>query len=281
MNGFKTGALFVVLTMILIIIGYLLGGRSGVTFAFAIALVMNFVSYWFSDKIVLGIYRARQISENDNPRLFKIVRLSSQMAGLPMPKVYIVPSPTPNAFATGRDPRHAAVAATDGILELLNDDELTGVMAHELGHVKNRDTLIGTAAATIAGAISYVAFMARWMPFVGSDDDDSRGNIFVFLIVGILAPLAAALVQMAISRQREYLADKSAAEISHKSLALASALEKLSEKNRRIPLKSNPATAHLFIVSPLGKKNLAALFSTHPPVEERVKRLRQFALEGY
>jgi heat shock protein HtpX len=202
------------------------------------------------------------------------------MAGIPMPKVYITPSPTPNAFATGRNPEHAAVAATEGILKLLNDDELTGVMAHELGHIRNRDTLVGTVAATIAGAISYIAFMARWMPFFGSDDEDSGGNIVVFLLVGILAPIAAALVQMAISRQREYMADRASAEITHKPLALASALEKLHMAGRKIPLKTNPASAHLFIVNPLSARGIASLFSTHPPVEDRIDRLRSYLREG-
>ncbi len=280
MNTFKTALLFVALTVILLIAGYLAGGRGGVTAAFIIALVINFGSYWFSDKIVLRIYRAREIGEEDNPRLYGIVRSAAQMARLPMPRVYVTPSESPNAFATGRNPEHAAVAATEGILKILDDDELTAVMSHELGHVRNRDTLVGVVAATIAGAISYVAFMARWMPFFGSDDEDRGGNMIVVLIVGILAPVAAALVQMAISRQREFMADRAAAEISHKPLALASALEKLHHFSRRIPLRSNPATAHLFIVNPLSMKGITALFSTHPPVEERMERLRQYAREG-
>lgn len=280
MNTFKTALLFVALTTILLIIGFFVGGRGGVTFAFAIALILNFGSYWFSDKIVLKLYRAREISEADNPRLYGIVRSASQMAKLPMPKVYITPSESPNAFATGRNPEHAAVAATKGILRLLDDDELTAVMSHELGHVRNRDTLVGVVAATIAGAISYIAFMARWMPFFGSDDDDAGGNIVVFLIVGILAPIAASLVQMAISRQREFLADRAAAEISHKPLALASALEKLHYFSRKIPLKTSPASAHLFIVNPLKMKGITSLFSTHPSLEERVEKLRQYAREG-
>jgi len=280
MNTFRTALLFIALTAILLIVGYLIGGRGGVTFAFIMALIMNFGSYWFSDKLVLAIYHAREIKENDNPRLFGIVRSASQMAGLPMPRVYIVPSPGANAFATGRNPRHAAVAATEGILGLLNDDELTGVMAHELGHVRNRDTLVGALAATIAGAISYIAFMAQWMPFIGSDDDDSRGNIVVVLLVAILAPIAAALVQMAISRRREFMADRASAEISHKSLSLASALGKLSMQSRKMPLRASPASAHIFIVSPLVKKDFSSLFSTHPPVEDRIERLREYAREG-
>lgn len=282
MNGIKTALLFVVLTMILVSAGYLIGGRSGVTIAFIMALVMNFVSYWFSDKIVLAMYRAKEIQETDNPRLYRIVRQAAQTAGLPMPKVYIVPNPSPNAFATGRNPQHAAVAATEGILNLLDDDELMAVMAHELGHVKNRDTLVGAAAATIAGAISYIGFMAHWIPFIGSGDDDDRGggNIFVMLLIAILAPIAAMLVQMAISRQREFGADRSSAEISHKPLALASALRKLHSMSQKVPLAGNPATAHMFIVNPLSGKRFSNLFSTHPPVEERIARLEQYVRGG-
>ena len=279
MNGFKTALLFIVLTLILVTAGYLIGGKSGVTIAFIMALIMNFASYWFSDKIVLMMYRAKEVTESENPRLYRIVRQTVQMAGLPMPRVYIVPNPSPNAFATGRNPQHAAVAATEGILNLLDDDELMAVMAHELGHVKNRDTLIGAAAATIAGAISYIGFMARWIPFFGGgrDDDEGGGNIFVILLVAILAPIAAMLVQMAISRQREFGADKSSAEISHKPLALASALRKLHNMSGRVPLQGSPATAHMFIVNPLSGKNFTSLFSTHPPVEDRIARLEQFA----
>lgn len=277
MNTFRTALLFVVLTLIFIFVGYLMGGTTGLTIAFILALIMNFSSYWFSDKFVLRMYRGRRIEESDNTRLYRIVRSASQMAGLPMPAVYIIPTESPNAFATGRDPEHAAVAATEGILKILEDDELEGVVAHELGHVKNRDTLVGAVAATVAGAISYLAFMARWMPFIGGDDDDSGGNILVFVVVGILAPLAAALVQMAISRQREYLADRASAEISHKPLALASALRKIHDRSHRIPLRTNPASAHLFIINPLTKKDITALFSTHPPVEERIARLENYA----
>jgi heat shock protein HtpX len=281
MNGFKTASLFVVLTLLFIFVGFLIGGRGGMTIAFIIALVMNFVSYWFSDKIVLAMYKAKPVSESDNPRLYSIVRSVTQMAGLPMPKVYLIPTPSPNAFATGRNPQHAAVAATEGILSLLDDNELAAVMAHELGHVKNRDTLVATIAATLAGAISYIAFMARWMPFLGSSDDDNRGgNIIVMLLVGILAPIAAMLVQMAISRQREYGADRASAETTHKSLALASALKKLHSMSQRAPLAANPATAHMFIVNPLTGKGMSSLFSTHPPVEDRIARLEQYARSG-
>ncbi len=282
MNGLRTALLFVVLTLLFIFVGYLVGGRSGVTFAFIMAFVMNFVSYWFSDKIVLAMYRAKPITESENPRLYSIVRSVSQMAGIPMPKVYIIPSASPNAFATGRNPQHAAVAATGGIMDILDDNELAAVMAHELGHVRNRDTLVGAVAATIAGAISYIGFMARWMPFFGGGDSEDRrgGNIFVMLLIGILAPIAAAMVQMAISRQREYGADKSSAEMTHKSLSLASALRKLQNASQRVPLPANPATAHMFIVNPLTGKDFSALFSTHPPMEKRIARLEEYARSG-
>lgn len=280
MNGLKTALLFVILTLLLIFIGYFVGGRSGVTIAFIFALVMNFGSYWFSDKIVLKLYRARKVEESDDPRLYRIIRSAVQLTKLPMPKVYIIPTQNPNAFATGRNRDHAAVAVTEGILKILDDDELLGVISHELGHVRNHDILVGTVAATIAGAISYIAFMARWMPFFGSDDDEGAGNLIIMLIIGILAPLAAAMIQMAISRQREFLADRASAEISHKPLALASALKKLQEKNRLLPMKANPASAHLFIVNPLSKKNFATLFSTHPSTEERIERLEKYYREG-
>lgn len=282
MNGLKTALLFVVLTLLFLFIGFLIGGRGSLTIAFIIAMVMNLGSYWFSDKIVLAMYRAKPIQESDNPRLFNIVKSASQMAKLPMPKVYIIPNPSPNAFATGRNPEHAAVAATEGILQLLVDDELTAVISHELGHVRNRDTLVGAVAATLAGAISYLAFMARWMPFFGGGDDDDRGgNLMVMLLIGILSPIAAGLIQMAISRQREYMADKESAMISHKPLALATALGKLDSMTKRIPLQSNPATAHLFIVNPFNMKSFSALFSTHPPIEDRIARLEEYARSGF
>ena len=247
------------------------------TVALIFALAINLISYWFSDKIVLAMYRGRQISEADNPRLYGLVRSVSQKASLPMPKLYIIPSQSPNAFATGRNPDNAAVAVTEGILKALDDEELEGVLSHEFAHIRNRDILIQTIAATIAGAISYLAFMARWAAFFRGGRDDDKGGILGLLAVAILAPIAAVVVQMAISRSREYAADESAARISHKPLSLASALKKLHAYSRRVPLAAQPATAHLFIVNPLSGRGLASLFSTHPPLEERIKRLEALA----
>jgi len=278
MNTFKTATLLIALTLLLILVGGLIGGKSGMIFALFLAGVMNFTSYWFSDKIVLRIYRAQKIDEGDNPRLYRIVRATSQKARLPMPKVYIIPTNTPNAFATGRNPNHAAVAATYGILKILNDDELEGVISHELTHIKNRDILTASVVATIAGAISMLAFMARWAAiFGGYGRDNNRGGGLGLLVAAIVAPIAAMLIQLAISRSREYAADEGSAKISHKPLALAQALKKLQYANKRIPLEANPSTAHLFIVNPLRGGGLTSLFSTHPPVEERIARLRNLA----
>lgn len=263
-----------------IVIGGLLGGRGGMYIALVFAAIMNFGAYWFSDKLVLSMYRARQLDPDSNHRLNRIVRNLTLRANLPMPKVYIIPKATPNAFATGRNPKHAAVAATEGILKILNDDELEGVMAHELTHVKNRDILIGSIAATFAGAISILATMARWAAiFGGHSGGDSRnsGGIFGLLAMTIFAPIAALLVQTAVSRSREFMADKGGAEISGKPMALASALEKLQLAARRIPMKANPATAHMFTVSPLSGGSLLSLFSTHPPVEKRIQKLKSIA----
>lgn len=278
MNTFKTATLLIALTLLLILVGGLIGGKSGMIFALFLAGVMNFTSYWFSDKIVLRIYRAQKIDEGDNPRLYRIVRATSQKARLPMPKVYIIPTNTPNAFATGRSPNHAAVAATYGILKILNDDELEGVISHELTHIKNRDILTASVVATIAGAISMLAFMARWAAiFGGYGRDNNRGGGLGLLVAAIVAPISAMLIQLAISRSREYAADEGSAKISHKPLALAQALKKLQYANKRIPLEANPSTAHLFIVNPLRGGGLTSLFSTHPPVEERIARLRNLA----
>jgi heat shock protein HtpX len=243
------------------------------------AAIMNFGSYWFSDKVVIRIFRGRRIEEQDNPRLFSIVRRASQNAHLPLPKVYIIPSESPNAFATGRNPKHAAVAVTQGILRILNEDELEGVISHEIAHIKNRDMLTQTIVATLAGAISMLAFMARWAALFGGygGRDDNRGGGLGLLIMAIVAPLLALLIQMAISRSREFAADETGAKISHKPLHLASALEKLHNATRRVPLQANPATAHIFIVNPLSSQGIASLFSTHPPVQQRIEKLHQLA----
>ncbi|MDD2542048.1 MAG: zinc metalloprotease HtpX [Desulfuromonadaceae bacterium] len=279
MNTLKTAVLMALLTMLLVLIGGVVGGRGGMTIAFLLAGGMNFFSYWFSDKIVLRMYRAQPIEEQDNPRFYSIVRRLASRAGLPMPKVYIIQDDSPNAFATGRNPEHAAVAATTGIMRLLNDEELTGVMAHELGHVKNRDILISTLAATFAGAITYLAHMAQWGAIFGAgrSDDDEGGGIFGMLFMAILAPIAAMLVQMAISRSREFGADAAGAHISGNPLSLARALQKLELGSQQIPLDANSATAHMFIVNPLTGGGMMSLFSTHPPIQERVHRLEDIS----
>jgi heat shock protein HtpX len=280
MNTLKTVFLMTLLTLLFVFIGQLLGGNQGMILALVFAAVMNFITYWFSDKIVLAMYRAQPIQESDSTRLFSIVRRAATSAHLPMPKVYIIPTDTPNAFATGRNPRHSAVAVTAGIMRILDNDELEGVLSHEMAHIKNRDILTGTIVATLAGAISMLAFMARWTAIFGGyggRDSENRGGGLGLLIMAIVAPLAALLIQMAISRSREYSADSTGAENSHKPLALANALRKLEYAAKRIPLDAKPSTAHLFIVNPLTGKGLVNLFSTHPPIEERVARLEQMA----
>jgi len=280
MNTLKTVFLMTLLTLLFVFIGQLLGGNQGMIVALVFAAIMNLATYWFSDKIVLSMYRARPISESDNPRLFSIVRRAATSAHLPMPKVYIIPTETPNAFATGRNPGHSAVAVTQGIMRILDEDELEGVLSHEMAHIKNRDILTGTIVATLAGAISMLAFMARWGAIFGGyggRDSEDRGGGIGLLIMAIVAPLAALLIQMAISRSREYSADSTGAENSHKPLALANALRKLEYAAKRIPLDAKPSTAHLFIVNPLTGKGLVNLFSTHPPIEERVARLEKMA----
>jgi len=275
-NTFKTIFLLGTLTGLLVVFGNYFGGTQGMMIAFLFALLMNFGAYWFSDKIVLSMYRARQVTEAEAPELVGLVRSLSQRARLPMPKVWIVPSPAPNAFATGRNPQHAAVAVTEGLLQIMNRDQLEGVLAHELGHITNRDTLISAVAATLAGVIMMLANMARWTAFFGGgrDDEDRGGGVVGLLVMAMLAPIAALLIQMAISRTREFVADATAAHLTKKPLALASALERLQMAAERIPLDANPATSHLFIVNPLSGRSLLRLFSTHPSVEERVKRLR-------
>jgi heat shock protein HtpX len=279
-NSVKTAALLAAMTVLFILIGGMLGGEQGMVVAFLFAGLMNFASYWWSDRVVLWMYGAQEVSEAQAPQFHALVRRLAQRASLPMPKVYIIPTDTPNAFATGRNPQHAAVAATEGILRILSPDELEGVMAHELGHVRNRDILISTIAATMAGAIMMLARMAQFAAMFGGarnqDDEEGGGGggIVGMILLAILAPLAAMLIQMAISRAREYLADATGAQISRKPWALADALEKLERGATALPMDANPSTAHMFIVNPLRGSSLLNLFSTHPPVEQRVARLR-------
>lgn len=283
-NVLKTTILLTALTALLLLIGHWVGGQQGMIIAFGVALLMNFFSYWFSDKIVLAMYGARPVSPSEAPKLYQIVQRLADNAGIPMPKVYIIPSPQPNAFATGRDPHHSAVAATEGILRILNEDELEAVLAHEIAHVVHRDTLISTIAATLAGAIMMLAHMARWAAFFGgySRDREERGGGVGLLIMAILAPLAATLIQLAISRAREFMADEGSAKLTGKPLSLANALLKLERGAMAIPMDANPATAHMFIVNPLRGESLFALFSTHPPTEARVQRLQKIAQQmGY
>jgi heat shock protein HtpX len=272
MNTLRTFFLLTVLTLGLVAVGGLIGGQGGALIALILAGVMNLGSYWFSDKIVIAMYRGEQVTSGP---LFEVVAEICQRNQLPMPRVYMLPQPTPNAFATGRNPQHAVVAATEGILNILTREELTGVMAHEMSHVMNRDILIGSIAATIAGAISYLAHMAQWAAiFGGGRDDDEGSNPIALIALAIIAPLAAMLVQMAISRSREYLADERGARMCGNPQYLASALRKLEMGNRAMPMHHlNEATAHMFIVSPLRGGGIASLFSTHPPMAERIKRL--------
>ncbi len=281
MNRLKTTLLLALLTVLLVFMGGAIGGRTGMIFAFFMAAAMNFFSYWFSDKIVLSMYGAREVTEAEQPAFYAMVRRLTVQAGLPMPRVYIIPSDSPNAFATGRNPEHAAVAATEGILRILSMEELEGVMAHELAHVKNRDILIGSIAATIAGAISMLGNMLQWAAIFGggrSDDEEGGGGLIGALVMAIIAPIAAMMIQMAVSRSREYLADESGARISGKPLALANALRKLHMSSQAIPMEdAKPATAHMFIVNPLTGGSFLRLFSTHPPMEERIARLEAMA----
>jgi len=279
-NALKTVFLLGVLTGLLLWIGQFLGGSQGLVVALALAAVMNFGGYWFSDRIVLAMYGARPLADQDAPELFAIVRELASGAHMPMPRVYLIPSDSPNAFATGRSPEHAAVAVTEGIMRLLSRDELRGVLAHELSHVKNRDTLISAIAATLAGVVMMIARMAQWAAIFGGmrrDDRDEEGGALGFLFMVIVAPIAAMLIQLAISRAREYQADANGAHLSHAPGSLAAALEKIARASGRIPLPAGPATAHLWIVNPLRGNWLANLFSTHPPIEERIRRLRTMA----
>ncbi len=280
-NKIKTFLLLGGLTLFLVFMGKLIGGRGGMYIAFILALAMNFFSYWFSDKIVLRMYGAQEVSPAEAPELHRMVDDLSREAGIPKPKVYIIPDDSPNAFATGRNPEHAAVAATSGIMRILTPEELKGVLAHEIGHVRNRDILISTIAATMAGAIMILADMARFSAiFGGRDDEDSGGGIIGVIVMSIVAPLAAMLIQMAISRSREYLADETGAHLAHNPMSLASALGKLERGAEQRPMDSaTPATAHMFIVNPLTGGSILRLFSTHPPIEERIARLR--AMRSY
>ncbi len=280
MNTTKTVFLMAVMTVLLVFAGSLIGGKGGMMIAFVMALVMNVGSYWFSDKIVLRMYGGQELTQADAPELFQITRELAANGGLPMPKVYLIRGDQPNAFATGRDPDHAAVAVTEGIMRLLSRDELRGVIAHELAHVKHRDILIGTIAATMAGAISMIANMAQWAMIFGggrSSDDREGGSPIGGLVMMIVAPFAAMLIQMAISRSREFMADEGGAQMAGNPMSLANALRKLEARAHQIPMDASPSTAHMFIVNPLSGGGIMKLFSTHPPMEERIARLEAMA----
>lgn len=276
-NQIRTTILLALMTVLILLIGQFLGGRQGMMIALVFAAGMNFFSYWFSDKIVLAMYRAREVTVKESPELHEIIQTLCKRAGLPLPKIFIIPQEAPNAFATGRNPNHAVVAVTEGLLKLMNHDEVMGVLAHELAHVKNRDILIGSIAATMAGAVMMLANMARWSAIFGggrsSSEENRMGGIGV-IVMSILAPVAAMLIQMAVSRSREYLADQTGASFAGHSEGLAQALEKLGAYSGRLPMQANPATAHMFIVNPLSGKSFGNLFSTHPPLTERIARLR-------
>jgi heat shock protein HtpX len=275
-NTFKTAFLLSLLTLLLMFIGRFFGGQNGMLLALVFAAVMNFVSYFYSDKIALAMYRAQPVTREELPRAYAAVERLTQKIGIPMPKIYVIPNESPNAFATGRNPQHASVAVTQGILNLLTDEELEGVLAHELGHVNNRDILISSVVATVAGAITMLASMGRFaMIFggMGGDRDDRRGGGLGALLTLILAPIAASLIQLAVSRSREYQADATGAHFTGNPYALASALGKLDAYSRRLPLQATPSTAHLFIIQPFLGMNFGSLFSTHPPIAKRIERL--------
>ena len=270
-NTFKTALLLTALTLLMMAIGRYFGGQNGMFLALVIAGVMNFVSYFFSDKIALATYRAQPVTREELPRVYAIVERLSQKMGIPMPKLFVIPTDSPNAFATGRNPQHASVAVTAGILNLLNEEELEGVLAHELGHVNNRDILMSSIAATIAGAITYLGRFGLF--FGGGNSEDRRGGGIAALLMLILAPIAAMMIQMAVSRSREYNADETGAKLTGNPYALASALSKLDAYSRRAPMIASPSTAHLFIIQPLLGMNFGSLFSTHPPIAKRIERL--------
>jgi heat shock protein HtpX len=277
-NHLRTGLLLAAMTALILVVGQLVGGRQGMIVALVLAAGMNFASYWYSDKIVLGMYRARPVTAAQAPELYALTEALSRRAGLPMPRLYLIPDPTPNAFATGRNPEHAVVAVTEGLVRLMDREEIAGVLAHELAHVRNRDILVGSIAATLAGAIMMLASMARWSALFGGHRNDNNGGGLGglgLILMSVIAPLAAMVIQMAISRSREYLADRTGAAISGSSEGLARALEKLGAHARGSrPMAANAATAHMFIVNPLSGGSLASLFSTHPPLAERIARLR-------
>ena len=276
-NQIRTAILLAAMTALILVIGRLLGGQQGMIIAFVIAIGMNFFSYWFSDKIVLKMYRAQEVTDEQAPEVYDMVRELASRAQLPMPKVFIIPQEAPNAFATGRNPQHAVLAVTQGLLKLMNREEVMGVLAHEMAHVKNRDILIGSIAATMAGAIMILGSMTRWFAFFGGggSDDDDGGGIVGLIVMAVLAPIAAMIIQMAISRSREYLADATGASFAGHPEGLARALEKLGQYSKRLPMHANPSTAHMFIVNPLSGRSLMSLFSTHPPLKKRIERLRQ------
>ncbi len=277
MNALKTVFFLTLLTGLFLIIGNMLGGRIGLEIAFAFALIMNFGSYFFSDKIALSMYRAQPASKEEYPELYEIVEFLTEQANIPMPRLYVIPQDSPNAFATGRSPKHAAVAVTTGALNLLSKEELMGVLGHELGHVKHRDILISTVASTIAGTIMFLSNMIKWAAIFGGLSRDDDDHPLILLAMAIVAPIAAMLIQLAISRSREYDADKAGARYSGNPLFLASALEKLEAYSQQIPLRGSPVTENMFIINPFKGKNMMALFSTHPPIEKRIERLKEMA----
>lgn len=278
-NTLKTTLLLGLLTGLFLALGSWLGGESGMVLAFLLAMAMNVVAYWFSDRVVLRLYGARPLGEPEAPAVHEILRRLATRAGIPMPRLYLIPASAPNAFATGRSPRHAAVAVTEGLLRLMDLEELEGVLGHELAHVLNRDTLISTLAATLAGAIMLLVDWARWaMVFGAHRDEEQSPHPLALVLMVVVAPLAALLIQMAVSRAREYQADATGARLTRRPLALASALAKLHQASRVLPLDASPATAHLFIVNPLSGRSLLTLFSTHPPIEDRIARLRKLRL---
>jgi heat shock protein HtpX len=275
-NTFKTAFLLTALTLFMLFVGQAFGGQRGMVIALVIAVATNFISYFFSDKIALAMYRAKPVTRDQLPRVYDIVERLTQRAGIPMPKLYVIPTDSPNAFATGRNPKHASVAVTEGVLNLLTDDELEGVIAHELSHVRNRDILISSIAATLAGAITFLARMFAWGAMFGGfggNDRDREGGGFGALLMLILAPIAAMLIQLAISRSREYQADESGAHLAGNPYGLASALKKLDAYSRRVPMAATPTTAHMFIIQPLLGMNFGNLFSTHPPIAKRIEKL--------